>query len=350
MIHSKRRVIFLCFGSLTATLPVVAGTFTLPPYDTGYPGWGTLYTLWHKNRGEVFAKAYGEIHKAITTGKDVYEYNGDNDEKRQTLGCFNAYFGTSLWRSRPKLTHELLKWLPASGRDEGDSYGCWKQFSLDKQAPGDLGVRIPEVLSVQREKILSDMRYREMEVASDMDYLLEQLSWNEVFKHMKDEKIKTTIQYVKDCLCVLMSEEFLRKIFTDPMVDLLLEYQQEVVDKKKINKPDGRKLELRYDVIPRKTSLKGKPKSLCFLIKMHLYDIHESTEDSCDQYKKGERGCILIPALDGDGSEYAKSRKNLNITLEFVFDAELKKFAVFLRNQIVINAEFVFETDRLRLF
>ena len=337
----KKQIIVLCCGLVTTMLPIAAKAFTLPPYDTEYPGYGTLFSLWKENHGKVFQKAYDKIYQAISTGKGTYKYNNDDDKTRWRLGCFNAYFGTSLWRSRPKLTAKLEHWLPASGQDQGESFGNWKQFSLDERAPGDLGMRIPEILSVQRERELpgfAGMRCREMEVASDMDYLLEQLSWNTLIEGRKDKE--EIIQYTGECLCVLMSEEFLRKIFTDPMVDLLLQQQQRIVDDKiKGAKSDGRRLMLRYDVIPGVLPYKNAPKRLGFSVKMHLYDIHRSTDPDDLQYS-GKRGCICIPALDE--SKYAKSRKNLSITLKFIFDAESKQLiAVGLKDQVVINASLV---------
>ena len=82
---------------------------------------------------------------------------------------------------------------------------------------------------------------------------------------------------------------------------------------------------------------------------MHLYDIHESpkSNDFDDlYYKKGELGCIHIPSLDRtcslDPKGAVRSRKNLSITLKFIFDAESKQLcAVGLKEQIVVNASLV---------
>ncbi len=233
--NSKKRIISLCCGLLTTTLPVVAKTFTLPHSETEYPSWGTLFSLWRKNHGEVFQKAYDEIYEAITTGKDKYQYNNDDDEKRGELGCFNAYFGTSLWRSRPDLTDDLKGWLATSGHAKGGWHGeevlipIYGRIPIYDRAPKDLGVRVPEFLSIKGKFPLLSPDIREMAVASDMNYMLDYFSWCLIDR--EDEE--TIVQYARDCLCVLMSEEFLRKIFTDRMVGLLLDYQRGVVDKKR---------------------------------------------------------------------------------------------------------------------
>lgn len=343
--NSKKRIISLCCGLLTAALPIAAKTFTLPPYETKYPSCGTLFSLWRKNHGEVFQKAYDEIYEAITTGKDKYQYNNDDDKKQWRLGCFNAYFGTSLWRSRPNLTAGLKRWLATSGHAKNDWHGGKVPIPIYDRAPKDLGVRVPEFLSIKGEKPTLNPGIRRIAVASDMDYMLGYFSW--CLTGREDEE--TIVQYARDCLCVLMSEEFLRKIFTDRMVDLLLDYQRGVVDKKKAKESDGRRLRICYHVSPIEIPYKNAPNRLGFSVKMHLYDIHESpnSNDFDDlYYKEGESGCIRIPCLDRpcslDTKGAVRSRKNLSITLKFIFDAESKQLcAVGLKEQIVVNASLV---------
>ena len=88
---------------------------------------------------------------------------------------------------------------------------------------------------------------------------------------------------------------------------------------------------------------------------MHLYDIHESpnSNDFDDlYYKEGESGCIRIPCLDRTYPPLApkgavRSRKNLSITLKFIFDAESKQLcAVGLKDKVVINAEALYFTGK----
>lgn len=306
---------------------------------------GHSFFAMEKNNGEVFQKAYDEIYKAITTGKGTYKYNNDDDKKQRKLGCFNAYFGTSLWRSRPKLTNNLRNWLAASGHDKGSWHGEEVWIPIYGRAPKDLGVRVPEFLDIKRKlPFLCSPDIREIAVASDMNYMLDYFSWLLIGR--EDEE--TIVQYARDCLCVLMSEEFLRKIFTNPMVDLLLQYQREIADDqiKKVES-DGRRLEIRYHVSPIEIPYKNAPKRLGFSVKMHLYDIHKSPSNSCDLYEKGKPGCIHIPCLDctrpHDTKEVVRSKKNLSIMLKFIFDAESKQLcAVGLKDKVVVNAEALF--------
>lgn len=87
---------------------------------------------------------------------------------------------------------------------------------------------------------------------------------------------------------------------------------------------------------------------------MHLYDIHKSPKsNNFDDlyYKKGELGCIHIPSLDRtcplDPKGAVRSRKNLSITLKFIFDAESKQLcAVGLKDIVVINAEVLYSTGK----